>query len=358
MTNPIDTPTAVRHGEELDTRRLRDWFAEQAPELDGEITVEQFPSGHSNLTYLLQIDGNEYVLRRPPFGAEKIAKGHDMSREWRILSALDGHFDAIPRPIAYCDDPEVIGASFYVMERVRGVILRSNNPDVSGLTEGSMRGLSEAFVDTLAAIHDIDYEACGLGDFGRPEGYVERQIKGWTKRYHRARTDDIPAMEEAARWLAANMPEEVGASVIHNDFKYDNFVLNPDDLTRVEAVLDWEMATIGDPLMDLGTSLAYWVEPDDPTVFHALDFGPTALAGNYTRRQLVERYCDKAGLPPENIVFYYVYGLFKVAVIGQQIYFRFTEGDTDDPRFAMLIHAVRALAERATVAIENQSISP
>ena len=357
MTNSIDLATTVREGEELDTDSLRAWFAEQAPELQGGITVEQFPSGHSNLTYLLRINGDEYVLRRPPFGAEKIARGHDMSREWTVLSALDGHFDAIPKPITYCEDTDVIGAPFYVMERVRGVILRGAKPEVSGLDEDTMRGLSEAFVDTLVAIHEIDYESCGLGDVGRPTGYVERQIEGWTKRYRRARTDEIPAMEETAEWLDAKKPSEVGVSVIHNDFKYDNFVLHPDDLTRVEAVLDWEMATVGDPLMDLGTSLAYWVEPGDPEVLHALDFGPTARAGNFSRQQLAERYCERSGLELENIVFYYVYGLFKVAVIGQQIYFRYTEGDTDDPRFAMLIDAVRALSKRAVEAIGRRSIS-
>ncbi len=356
MTAPIDAPTSVRDGEELPADALRQWFAEEAPQLDGSITVEQFPSGHSNLTYLLRIDDDEYVLRRPPFGAEKIAKGHDMSREWTILSALKGHFPQIPSPIAYCEDADVIGAPFYVMERVRGVILRSANPAVEGLDEETMRGLSEAFVDTLVDIHSLDYEECGLADFGRPKGYVERQVHGWTKRYRRARTDDIPDMEATAKWLARKMPSEVGASVIHNDFKYDNFVLDPADLTRVRAVLDWEMATVGDPLMDLGTALAYWVEPDDPQVFHALDFGPTAKAGSFTRRQLVDRYCGATNRDPENILFYYVFGLFKVAVIGQQIYFRYTEGDTDDPRFAMLIHAVRALAERAQEAIDQDSI--
>ncbi|QDG51531.1 phosphotransferase family protein [Persicimonas caeni] len=352
----IDQPKDVRSGEELDTDALRTWLDQEVPELSGDIAVKQFPSGHSNLTYMLQVDGKEVVLRRPPFGAEKIAKGHDMSREYTILSHLDGVFDKIPDPIAYCDDAEVIGAPFYLMERVEGVILRGAKPKVDGLDEQTMRGLSEAFVDTLAEVHAIDLEAAGLEDFGKPEGYVERQVTGWIGRYKRAQTDEIPAMDRAGEWLEANMPAEVGASIIHNDFKYDNLVLDPDDLTKVRAILDWEMATVGDPLMDLGTSLAYWVEPDDPDVIKAMSFGPTVMPGNFTRRELVDRYAEKSGLPVDDIVFYFVYGLYKVAVIGQQIYFRFKEGDTDDPRFAMLIHAVKALGDVAQKAIDEGKI--
>lgn len=358
----IDEPRDVREGEELDTQALSAWMAEEAPEFAGEIRVKQFPSGHSNLTYMLEVGGREVVLRRPPFGAEKIAKGHDMSREYTVLSHLEPVFDKIPSPIAYCDDAEVIGAPFYLMERVEGIILRGARPDVDGLDEAAMRGLSEAFVDTLAEVHAIDLDEAGLSDFGKPEGYVERQVTGWIGRYQRAKTDDIADMDRAGEWLEAHMPAEargsgeIGAAVIHNDFKYDNLVLDPDELTRVRAILDWEMATVGDPLMDLGTSLAYWVEPDDPDVVKALSFGPTTLPGNFTRRELVDRYADKTGLPVDDIVFYFVYGLYKVAVIGQQIYYRFKAGDTDDPRFGMLIHAVKALADVATRAIDEGRI--
>jgi aminoglycoside phosphotransferase (APT) family kinase protein len=352
----IDQPKDVRSGEEIDTDSLRDWLSEEVPELAGDISVEQFRSGHSNLTYMLEIDGREVVLRRPPFGAEKIATGHDMSREHTILSHLDGVFDKIPTPIAYCDDTAVIGAPFYLMERVEGVILRGTKPDVDGLDEPTMRQLSEEFVETLAEVHAIDIDAAGLGDFGKPEGYVERQVSGWIRRYNRSKTDDIAAMDRAGEWLEDNMPGEVGASVIHNDFKYDNLVLDPDELTCVRAILDWEMATVGDPLMDLGTSLAYWVEPDDPDVIKALSFGPTLMPGNFTRRELVDRYAEKSGHEVDDIVFYFVYGLYKVAVIGQQIYSRFKAGDTDDPRFGMLIHAVKALGDVAVKAIDEGRI--
>lgn len=357
----IDQPKEVREGEELDTDSLAKWIRQERPALAGDIEVRQFRSGHSNLTYLLRIDGRELVLRRPPFGAEKISRGHDMSREYSILSHLEGVFDKIPAPIAFCEDPKVIGAPFYLMERVKGVILRGNKPDVDGLDEPTMRRLSEAFVDTLVEVHDIDLAEAKLEDFGKPDGYVERQVTGWIGRYEKAQTDEIEAMDRAGRWLADNMPGEVGASVIHNDFKYDNLVLDPDKLAAtdpnpVRAILDWEMATVGDPLMDLGTTLAYWVEPDDSDFIKALSFGPTLMPGNFTRRELVERYAQKSGRSIDDIVFYFVYGLYKVAVIGQQIYYRFEAGYTDDERFAMLIHAVRALADTAAKAIDEGRI--
>jgi aminoglycoside phosphotransferase (APT) family kinase protein len=352
----IDQPNDVRSGEELDTASLRDWISQEVPDLAGDISVKQFPSGHSNLTYMLEIDGREVVLRRPPFGAEKIATGHDMSREHTILSHLDGVFDKIPTPVAFCEDPAVIGAPFYLMERVEGVILRGTKPEVDGLDEPTMGRLSEEFVDTLVDVHAIDLDTASLQDFGKPDGYVERQISGWIRRYNRAKTDDIAAMDRVGEWLDDQMPAAVGASIIHNDFKYDNLVLDPNELTCVRAILDWEMATVGDPLMDLGTTLAYWVEPDDPDVIKALSFGPTLMAGNFTRRELVDRYSEKSGREVDDIVFYFVYGLYKVAVIGQQIYARFEAGDTQDPRFGMLIHAVKALANVAVRAIDEGRI--
>ena len=354
----IDQATNVRESEELDTDALQAWLADNAPDIAGDIELQQFPSGHSNLTYLIRIDGDDYVLRRPPFGAENIAKGHDMSREYTVLSHLDGVFDKAPGTVAFCEDDEVIGAPFYIMERVEGVILRGSNPDVPDLDEQTMAGLSESLVRTLSEIHEIDLEACGLDDFGKPDGYVERQVMGWTKRYTKSQTDDIPAMDEVGRWLKESMPDDVGPALIHNDFKYDNVVLDPEDLTQVNAILDWEMATVGDPLMDLGTSLAYWIQPQDPDVLQSLNFGPTALAGNLTRREVVDKYAEFSGRDVSDAVFYYVYGLYKVAVIGQQIYYRYKEGYTDDDRFAMFIFAVKALGETASRAIENDTIEP
>lgn len=352
----IDTPTDVREGEELDEDALVTWLANHLSDFDGDLEVLQFPAGHSNLTYLVRLDDDEYVLRRPPHGVH-VDSGHDMAREWKVLSALDDVYDKGPRPVAFCDDDSILGAPFYLMERVEGVILRGADPDVPELEADTMGALSESFVDELAALHGLDWRAAGLDDFGRPDGYLDRQVDGWIDRYEQSQTDDIDQMDAAAAWMREHKPDaEAGAALIHNDYKYDNLVLDPWDYSKIRAILDWEMATIGDPLMDLGTTLAYWVEPDDPEVLQQLQFGPTAKPGNFTRRELVDYYADVSGRDVSNILFYYVYGLYKVAVIGQQIYYRFRQGHTDDPRFAALIHAVRALAVTAERAIDRGSI--
>ncbi len=352
----LDRAGPVRFGEELPLERLGPYLREHLG-VQGEIVVEQFPAGHSNLTYLLRANGQEFVLRRPPFGAESIARGHDMGREYRVLAGLSRVYPKVPRPLLFCEDRSVLGAPFYVMERVRGLILRRDPPPGLELSPPRMKALSEAFIDNLAEIHGLDLEAAGLDDLGRPQGYVRRQIEGWTERYRRARTDEIPEMERVARWLYEHLPPEQGAALIHNDYKYDNLVLDPHDLS-LRAVLDWEMATVGDPLMDLGTSLGYWVEPDDPDDLQGIRFGLTTLPGNLTRRELVERYARRTGraLSPEDALFYYVYGLFKIAVIAQQIYFRYVRGFSQDERFSQLIEGVRALARAAERAIRRGTI--
>ncbi len=352
----IDRPGEVREEERLDVERLRAFLGRVLPDASGPVAVEQFAKGHSNLTYLVRAGGREMVLRRAPFGA-RIKTAHDMRREFTILSALEKVYPKVPRPIAFCDDESVIGARFYLMERVRGVILRGNRaPEGLDLGPDTMRTLSTALVDDLAALHAIDIHATGLVSLGRPEGYVARQVGGWTERYARARTDEIAAVEEAAAWLARNMPAESGAALVHNDYKYDNLVLDPADLARIVAVLDWEMATVGDPLMDLGTTLGYWVDPDDPEELRALPLGPTALPGNLSRVELVERYALRSGRDVGPVLFHYVFALFKIAVIAQQIYRRFKDGFTHDPRFGALIFAVGILGEQAVRAVEKDRI--
>jgi aminoglycoside phosphotransferase (APT) family kinase protein len=354
-THHIDQPKPVRPGEEPDTGRLEAYLSKHVPDLDVPIAVEQFPSGHSNLTYLLRAGDRELVLRRPPFGA-KIRTAHDMGREYRILSHLVDVYPRIPRPLLYCADESVLGAPFYVMERLTGIILRASAPAGLELPPALMRRLSENFVDNLVEIHRLDYEAAGLGGLGHPVGYVRRQIEGWTRRYHDARTDDIPDIERVAAWLAEHMPPEVGASLIHNDYKYDNLVLDPEELSHIVGVLDWEMATIGDPLMDLGTTLGYWVDPDDPVELRSLAFSLTTLPGNLNRRDLAQRYAQQSGLDLSNILFYYVYALFKIAVIVQQIYARYKAGLTTDERFAMMGYVVQMLGKAAVLAIEKGRI--
>jgi aminoglycoside phosphotransferase (APT) family kinase protein len=325
------------------------------PGLDGAVEVEQFPAGFSNLTYLLRAGAEEFVLRRPPFGA-KIKTAHDMGREFLILSRLYPVYAKVPRPVLYCDDESVVGAPFYLMERVKGVILRARPPEGLQLSPEVMRRLSESFIENLVEIHAIDYEAAGLGDMGRPKGYVSRQIEGWTKRYHNARTDDVPEIEKLAGWLAAHAPEDSGRALIHNDYKYDNVVFASDDLSRVVAVLDWEMATVGDPLMDFGTTLGYWVDPDDPSEWQQRGFGLTTLPGNLSRRDLVEFYARETGRDVGDVVFYFAYALLKVAVIVQQIYHRYRQGFTKDERFSELGALVRACGVLAERAIEKRRI--
>lgn len=345
--NPIviDQPREVRRGEELPLNQLANYLIRHLPNVQGNISIKQFPSGHSNLTYAIQIGEQEFVLRRPPFGAN-IKSAHDMSREYRILSHLYPVYKRVPRPVLYCDDESIIGAPFYLMERVPGIILRAKPPQGLNLTPTVMRNLSQATIDNLAAIHALDYNAAGLGDLGKPQGYVTRQVRGWTERYLNAKTDEIPEMQRVATWLADHLPSESGAALIHNDYKYDNLVLNPNDLT-IRAVLDWEMATIGDPLMDLGTMLGYWVEANDPEELRALAFCLTMLPGNLTREEIVQRYAQVSGRDVSQIQFYYVYALFKIAVIVQQIYARWKRGYTQDPRFANLISGVQVLAQTA-----------
>jgi aminoglycoside phosphotransferase (APT) family kinase protein len=279
-----------------------------------------------------------------------------MGREHRILSRLGAVYPRVPRALAYCDDPAVLGAPFYVMERVRGVILRGR-PGEPELGPDPMRDLSRALVANLAELHAVDVDAAGLGDLGRAEGYVERQVRGWTDRYLRAKTDGVPSIERAARWLAEHLPTETGAALIHNDYKYDNLVLDPGDLTRIIAVLDWEMATVGDPWMDVGTALAYWLDADDPPALRQMGINTLSLRpGNLSRSEVVQAYAEASGRPAPDPVFYFVYGLLKVATIAQQIYARFVAGHTKDPRFGALIHAVRALGTTAELAIERGRI--
>lgn len=338
----------VREGEELPLEPLNAWLAAQVPSLGKVTEVSQFPGGFSNLTYLLSCTHGEAVLRRPPHGVAS-GRAHDMPREARILSVLELRGVPAPRAFATCEDASVIGVPFYVMERVKGLILRgASAPSV--FTPALFRALSEQFVDTLVAIHGATPSDPVIGGLGRPMGYVSRQVEGWTERYAKARTDDVPEMEQLSAWLAERQPGESGACLVHNDYKYDNLVLDPTQPDRIVAVLDWEMATLGDPLLDVGTSLAYWVEAGDHPAFKALGLGVTALPGNFTRAELWARYLERSGRSMRPASWYHAFGLFKVAVIAQQIHARYRRGHTKDERFARLGEAVRLLAAMGTSA--------
>ena len=353
----LDETRPVRTGEELDVQALGAYLKDRIPGLGPDFSVEQFPSGHSNLTYLLRAGDGEYVLRRPPFGAAGIKAGHDMSREYRVLSRLHTVYPPAPKPLHYCDDENVAGAAFYIMERKKGIILRKNLPSSLALGASDMDALTRSLVDNLVTIHGIDYEAIGLGDLGRPEGFMARQVEGWAQRYRKAMTDEIPEVEPVVKWCTENLPASPAATLIHNDYKFDNVVLAPDDLTRIVGVLDWEMSTVGDPLLDLGVSLSYWIQPDDPDEFQMVRIQPSNLDGAWTRKQIVDWYARASGRDVSHIVFYFAFALFKLAVVAQQIYYRYAKGFTRDERFAMMLPGVMILAKHAWKVIEKGDIT-
>jgi aminoglycoside phosphotransferase (APT) family kinase protein len=351
-----DKSTRVRQGEELNLKTLHVFLESSIPNTSGQITVEQFPSGYSNLTYLIKMGDKDLVLRRPPFG-RKAKSAHDMGREYRILKALHPVFPFCPKPLVYSDDESILGCPFYVMERLKGIILRKELPSGLALTPEQMRSLCENLLDIHYRLHSIDYAGIGLEGFGKPEGYVKRQIEGWTERYKNAWTDDAPTFEEIMNWLRDKIPQKSErTALIHNDYKFDNVVLDPVNPLRIIGVLDWEMATIGDPLMDLGSSLAYWVQADDPDYAQIVRTMPTNLPGALTRKELVERYAEKTGLKLDNFDFYYCFGLFRLAVIAQQIYYRFYHGQTKDPRFQMLVFAVNSLEKSAQNVVQHSNL--
>jgi aminoglycoside phosphotransferase (APT) family kinase protein len=349
----MDKPTSARDGEGLDTERIGAFIRDSIPGLRGEISILQFPSGYSNLTYLLTIGGDEFVLRRPPFGS-KAKTAHDMAREFRILTALHPVFPYCPRPLLYSEDASIIGAPFYVMERMRGIILRRDLPPGFSLPPDQARRLCERVVDVHLELHSIDFRAIGLDTFGKPEGYVGRQVSGWIRRYRAARTPDAPDGEEVMAWIAENAPKDSDRpAVIHNDYRLDNLVLDAEDPLRIIGVLDWEMAAIGDPLMDLGASLAYWVQPDDPPEMNLLRMIPSNIEGAMTRKEIVARYLERSNRPNQDLEFYYCFGLFRLGVIAQQIYYRFYHGQTRDERFRSLVFAVTALDNAASKVVKR-----
>ncbi|HEY3349793.1 MAG TPA: phosphotransferase family protein [Thermoanaerobaculia bacterium] len=355
----LDAPGDVRREDAFDEGALADFIARAFPGTGGAstVSVSQFGAGHSNLTYLVAVGGREMVLRRAPRGAD-VKSAHDMRREFDVLSALAPLYSKAPKAFAFCEEAGVIGAPFYLMERVKGVILRDQRPPAGvDLPPPRMRALSEALVDELAALHALDVSSGPLAALGKPEGYAVRQVSGWTQRWIRAKTEDVPALDTAAAWLAGRVPAASRPALVHNDFKYDNLVLDAEDPARIVAVLDWEMATLGDPVLDVGTTLGYWIDPDDAPEVRALPFGPTLIPGNLSREEVAARWMERTGRPDADVLFAYVFGLFKIAVIAQQIYKRYALGHSRDPRFAALIHGVRILGRQAARALERGRIS-
>ncbi|QQK80488.1 phosphotransferase family protein [Salicibibacter cibi] len=324
---------SVRSGEELDVTKVKAFLEKHLSDIpkDEPVQVEQYYAGASNLTYLLSCGEWQGVLRRPPFGPLP-AKAHDMKREYGILSRLHPVFPLAPKPYILGEDDTVMEATFYVMERKQGIVIDQSLPEGIQATEDLGRELSHTFIDTLAALHQVDAEAAGLHTFGRPEGFMERQVHGWIKRYERAKTEEIPEYEKLKKWFLDNIPADKETTVIHNDFKFNNLLFS-NDLRQVKAVVDWEMATIGDPLFDLGAVLSYWVQQDDSELLQSTFPTITKEPGFLNRRELIQRYAEKTGRDCSSLHFYQVFAYFKLAVIVQQIYFRWKNGQTEDERF-------------------------
>ena len=351
-----DQTIQAREGEELDAAVIARYLKPHLPHLTGEPKIRQFPGGASNLTYLLSYPEQDLVLRRPPLG-KKAKSAHDMGREFLILNRLNDGFPYCPKAYVHCTDPSVIGDEFYVMQRVEGTILRSDIPAELNLTAEKTKALCESFIDKMVELHQVDYEACGLAELGKPEGYVERQISGWSDRYEKALTPDAPLWTDVKAWLNEKMPaDHPKPGIIHNDYRFDNVILDPDNPMQIIGVLDWEMATIGDPLMDLGNTLAYWIEAADPAPVQMMRRQPSNAPGMLTRQEFVDYYAKKAGIEIPNFDFYYTYGLFRLAGIVQQIYYRFYHGQTKDKRFASFVQLNALLEQMALNVIKKSTL--
>jgi aminoglycoside phosphotransferase (APT) family kinase protein len=335
----------------FDTVSLNQYIRRHIPEIGEVISVTQFTGGYSNLTYCLQTGKNEYVLRMPPAGAN-IKSAHDMGREFHVLSLLKPHYAKVPQPLIYCESAEALGSPFYIMEKITGTILRATNAPKMNISAETFLMLSAALVDNLVNLHSLDIKTTGLEQLGKPDGYVQRQVEGWVKRYYAAETDKISSIDAVAEWIQKKLPPQQQATLLHNDYKYDN-VIFADDLSQITGVLDWEMSTIGDPLMDIGASLAYWFEEGEGDVFK--NYNLTWLPGNFTRKEFIGRYAEKSGRDLSGILFYYVFGLFKNAVIAQQIYHRWKQGHSKDARFGGLLPMIELLGKKAAKAIASSS---
>lgn len=347
----------VRATEQLDWPGLERWLRERLPAYDIEgldatlpMEVEQFPGGHSNLTYHVRFGPTELVVRRPPFGPVA-PTAHDMAREFRWLSAVHGVYPLAPRVYTLCEDVNVIGSAFYVMERRHGIVVRHDEPAPIKDHPDVRRRVGLALIDALVDLHAIDIEHAGLTHLGKPAGFVARQVRGWTERWHRSKTGDIPEMDSLASWLVDRLPPiPPRPAVVHGDFKLDNLMLDATRPWDLVAVFDWEMAALGDPLVDLGILLAYWVPNAPPDQRDALTT-VTTLPGWPTPQEMIERYAARSGRDLSTLKFFEIFALFKIAVVIQQIYFRFVEGQTDDPRFASFGARVTYLARRAATMI-------
>lgn len=360
MIDSTDTKP-VRASEQLDWEALSKYVRERLAGVLGEeftasapLTVEQFPGGHSNLTYMLRFGRQEFVMRRPPFGPVP-PKAHDMAREYRILEAVHPVYPLAPRPFVLCEDASVMGSTFYLMERRRGLVVRSEEPKELAHRPPERRRASVALVDALADLHAVDIAAHGLAALGKPAGFVLRQVRGWSDRWHGSQTTELPEMDALAAWLIERLPPDSSRpTLVHGDFKLDNVMLDAQDVGRIVGVFDWEMSAVGDPLVDLGIFLCYWTHTATAAAASRDTIATvTHNDGYFTRAEILERYGARTGFDLTNITFYEVFAVFKLAVVLQQIYYRFYHGQTDDPRFAALDARVAWLARIGATLVEK-----
>lgn len=328
----LNSENTQRPGEELDLIKLLPWLQAKLNGIDDHPTITQFSGGASNWTYRLTFEQQDLILRRAPLG-KKAAGAHDMPREYHLQQQLKPYYPYVPEMIAVCDDESIIGSQFYVMERLDGIIPRKNFPSSLNLDESTVNKICHSFWDKLIELHQVDYLKSGLKDLGKGEGYIERQISGWIKRYSDARTWNVLSGKKVMQWLEDHIPKEERLCLIHNDFRLDNIVLDPSDITNIQGVLDWELASIGDPLMDVGNSLAYWVEQKDDFFIKSLRRQPSNVKGMFSRNEVLSYYQQKTGIEFDDFRFYRVYGLFRLAGIIQQIYYRYSKGYTKNPAF-------------------------
>lgn len=349
----LDRPGRVREGEEIDPNKITEYLKSLISDLNGIPQIKQFKGGASNLTYRLDFEDRSYILRRPPIG--KKAKGaHNMKREYDVMQKLQPHYKGVPKMIAYCGDEAILGAEFYIMEQIKGMIPRANLPKDLVLETSEVRKMCIAAIDKLIELHQIDYQKAGFEAYYKGPGYVSRQVLGWSKRYVNARTPDVPSYDYVMDWLKGEMPADLKPCIIHNDFRFDNLVYHPEDFTKINGVLDWEMATVGDPMMDLGGSLAYWIEAKDPYCWRLLRRQPTHLPGMLSRDELVDYYLENMNFSIARKKYYYIFGLFRLAVIIQQIYYRYYHQQTSNPQFKLFGIGVNML-ERFCVKLIKSS---
>jgi aminoglycoside phosphotransferase (APT) family kinase protein len=343
----------VRKDERFNEAAVELYLRDRLPGADQPLSVSQFGGGAANLTYLLDYGSHEYVLRRPPLGP--VARSaHDMKREYSVLSVLHRAFPYAPHAYLYYPNNDLIGSDFLVMDRKHGVVVRRRLPPEFAAIPHAPRQMSLAMVDTLVEFHAVDYEALGLSDLGRPDGFVSRQIEGWYRRWKAALVEELPEMDACYYWLRQNQPQRARRTLVHNDYKLDNVMLSATDPGQMVAIFDWDMCTLGDPLCDLGALLAYWTEPDDPPHFKGMASMPLGVDGFLSRQELVARYAESSGESLEDIHFYYALALYRLAVILAQIYIRYKRGQTKDSRFARLGEVTPLVARAAQDVAEGR----